>query len=94
MNATEDALKAAYGWATQTILFTLTTPDSTKPKVPLERLEVYTNRARVLARHFCEQVEAELGNAATPATVMTGLVRKVLDWVVTNHKKAPLTEFL
>jgi hypothetical protein len=89
MQTTEDALKAAYGGATQTILFTLTTADTGKPKVPLERLEVYTQRARVLARHFCERAEAGLGDAATPAKVMTALVKKVLDWVVTNHKQAP-----
>jgi hypothetical protein len=88
MNSTEDALKATLGWATQTILFTLTSPDAAKPKVPLERLEVYTNPARVLARHSCEQAEAELGDAATPATVMTTLVKQTLDWVVTPHQKA------
>jgi hypothetical protein len=88
MNRAEDALRAAYAWATQTILFTLTTPDAAKPNVPRERLEVYLNRAGVLARHFGEQAEAELGNAATPAKAMATLVKKVLDWVVTNHKKA------
>jgi hypothetical protein len=94
MTSTEDAFKATFGWATQTIVHTLTSADVGEAKVPLERLEVYLYRARVLARHFTEQAEDELGNAATPAKVMTALVRKVLDWVVTNHQKAPRTEIL
>jgi hypothetical protein len=88
MNSTQDALKATVAWATQTIVHTLTSADVGEAKVPLERLEVYLYRARRLAKQFREQAEAELGGAATPGTVLTGLVRKVLDWVVTNHRKA------
>jgi hypothetical protein len=86
MSPEQVALMATQRWAALTILHTLTYLESNNPNVPFEQLEILQRRTQVTTGMLFRETLEVCGQGAPVHKVINTLVKKVLDWVVVNHK--------